>query len=217
MFCQYQPVPWTLVLQYLSYHASQNKYVHKYGFANPHHFVGPYSNLKLEITFTIYNFKAMAQILSRRRPWWNAAKLVPAQLCALLVSSQNCWPNFPLKLLYFSEKQNVDPRVHLPRCLQAELHLFSGHCLWCYRGMKGILDPFFRTSAHATQAQVVIHFHCSLNEDLTPWQTTYGRPRTRGNCGRSDPACPSFDQLLKLPPLQDIRHKYENKEEEEEE
>ena len=105
MFCQYQPVPWTLVLQYLPYHASQNKYVHKYGFANHCHFVGPYSNLELEITFTIYNFKAMAQILSRRRLWWNAAKLVPAQLCALLVSSQNCWPNFPLNLLSFQRSR----------------------------------------------------------------------------------------------------------------
>ena len=124
---------------------------------------------------------------------------------------------FSSKSSLFSEKQNVDPRVHLPRCLQAELHLFSRHCLWCYWGMKGILDPFFRTSAHATQAQVVIHLHCSLNEDLTPWPTTYGRPRTRGNCGRSDPAWPIFNQLLKFSPLQDIRHKYENKEEEEEE
>ena len=144
---------------------------------------------------------------------------VPSTAAGLV---RNCPKNFPsnfssLKLSHLAEKHNVHPCIHLPGGLQAVVYLCSGRCLWGNCGMmEGIFGSFsscLSTSNVGVKFQII--FFCSLNEDLTLLQTTYGRPRTRGNCGRSD-IISSESNFLKMSYPQDIRHKYENKEEEEE-
>ena len=107
-------------------------------------FFGPFNSLTRNHLYYSYNFKGNGAKLESKTTLVKRGKVGPCPAVRPAGLVPKLLTKFSSKSSLFSEKQNVDPRVHLPGCLQAELHLLSRHCLWCYWGMKGILDPFFQ-------------------------------------------------------------------------
>ena len=81
------------------------------------------------------------------------------------------------------ERQNVYPRLDLPECLQKVVDLCRCRCFWRHRGMQGFY-PSFSQFFKFLSLDIVMLFVFSLNVDLTPLQTTCGKPKTRESCGR---------------------------------
>ena len=100
-------------------------------------FFGPFYNLLTRNHFYLQlqgngaKFESKTTLVKRGEvslcPAVRAAGLVPKMLT-----------KFSSKISRLTEKQNVDPRVHLPGGLQKEFHLCGRHLLWGHWGVKGI-------------------------------------------------------------------------------
>ena len=115
------------------------------------------------------------------------------------------------------ERQNVYPRLDLPECLQKVVDLCRCRCFWRHRGMQGFPLHFLSLKVFFSQVLTLACFSFSV------WTWIWRVCRLLVGNQKQGKAVEGelwigtfFPSDCETCLLQDIRHNYENKEEEEE-